>query len=280
MSRVTVLYVASSGHQYNLKTKGLMRLRNANFHVWSWDVDGTRLQYGVRVANFTRDALAYEAELVFDGAIPDRKKLIEDLHEDFELDVRTMQTGRIIWGDYYIDCFIRFSSTYPDQNNWYTDNNITIYCPHPFWIKEESRHFFGRSGSVTSEFLDYEYDYDYDYYIGDPGVASWDTKFPFASDFRMTVFGPVSNPRILVNGYPYAFSDTLDASEYAIIDSRDNTLTKVTSAGRHVSIFDARNKAHSIFEKIPGGQLILNWSGLFGFDLTLYEERSEPRWNI
>jgi hypothetical protein len=38
-----------------------------------------------------------------------------------------------------------------------------------------------------------------------------------------------------------------------------------------------RNKAESVFEQIPAKSLSLSWPGTFGFDLTLYEERSEPR---
>lgn len=129
-------------------------------------------------------------------------------------------------------------------------------------------------------FLDYEFDYQYDYFYGNPGIASWQTDFPFASDFKMTVFGPVADPRILVNGYPYQFFDTLEDTEYVVVDSRDNTLTKYLANGSHISIFDLRNKAESIFRPIPAGTLTFNWSGTFGFDLTLYEERSEPRWTI
>ena len=279
MNNVNVTYIASSGKQYNLKTKGLMRLKTANFHKWEWIVNATLLQFGARVADFRRDPAIYECKLIFDGPIPERKKMVEDLHEDFELDVREKKTGRIIWGDYYIDCFIKMSSTYPDANNWWTDNDVTLYCPLPFWTKEETKHFFGRSSGGGDEFLDYDYDYEYDYYIGDPGVATWETNFPYATDFRLTIFGPVSNPRILINGYPYQFMETLEAGEYAIVDSRENTLIKVNTAGRHESIFNTRNKAQSIFQKVPGGTLFLNWSGSFGFYLTLYEERSEPRWN-
>ena len=271
-------YVASSGNEYDLKTNGIIT-KEANYHVWEWGIDGTDLQYGVRIADFLREAAVYTTQIIFDGLPKERKEIVERLHEDFEFDVREKKPGRIIWGDYYIDCFITASSTQPGNFNWWTENDITIYCPLPFWTKEDTRHFFGRSSAGGDEFLDYEHDYDYDYYIGDPGVATWNTNFPFESDFRLTVFGPVSNPRILINGYPYQFNDTLEAGEYATIDSRDNTLIKVTTAGRHESIFDTRNKAQSIFQKVPGGELFLNWSGLFGFDLTLYEERSEPRWN-
>ena len=61
-----------------------------------------------------------------------------------------------------------------------------------------------------------------------------------------------------------------------IIDSFNHTIIKYASNGTQASIFDLRNKANSVFEKIPGGTLALNWTGLFGFDLIIFNERSEP----
>ena len=102
------------------------------------------------------------------------------------------------------------------------------------------------------------------------------TGFPFESDFRIIVYGPVVNPRIQINGHPYQVNDTLLVGEYMVIDSRNNTITKYTGS-QAINLFDFRDKAYSVFQPIPGGTLRLNWTGLFGFDLTLFEERSEPR---
>lgn len=276
---VPLKYIASSGNEYNLKSDGI-RTKEANYHTWNWGVNGTTLQYGLRVSDFTRKPATYETRLILDGSYAQRKAILEALHDDFELDVRNMTLGRIMWGDYYIDCYITASSTYPDENNYWTDNEVTIYCPYPFWIKELAREFKPQVAPEDEQFLDYEFDYRYDYFYGNPGIATWQTDFPFSSEFRMTIYGAVSEPRILINGYPYQFFDTLEATEYVVIDSRSNTITKYLASGSKVNIFDLRNKAESIFNPIPPGTLTFNWSGTFGFDLTLYEERSEPRWTM
>lgn len=271
-------YVASSGRVYNLKSPGMIRTKEANYHIWEWGIDGTELQYGTRVAAFTREAATYSTKLVLDGGYFTRKDLLEDLHDDFELDVKNKTPGRIIWGDYYIDCFITLSSTYPGDRNQWTENDVTIYCPYPFWIREKTRSFYPQEAPVGETFLDYEFDYDYDFYFGDPGIATWPTDFPFASEFKLIIFGPCSNPRILINGYPYQINDTLEGTERIEIDSRNNKVIKHLANGQAISIFDLRNKEQSVFEPIPGGTLTLNWSGAFGFDLIIFEERSEPRW--
>lgn len=274
---VLLQYIASSGNVYNLKADGI-RTKKANYHKWKWGVNGTALQYGIRVSDFTRKPAEYETTLIFAGSHNDRKELIDALHEDFELDVRTMRTGRIIWGDYYIDCFVVSSSTEPNAKvDLWTDNTVSFYCPYPFWIKEETKEFLPQSVPAGQEFLDYPFDYEYNYFYGNPGIGIWQTNFPFESEFKMIIYGPVSDPRILINGYPYQVFTTLTDGEYLVIDSRDNTITKYQASKIQVNLFDNRDKVHSVFKSIPGGTLRFNWTGAFGFDLTLFEERIEPR---
>ena len=274
---VTLKYIASSGNEYNLKSDGI-RTKTANYHKWSWGVNGTTLQYGIRVSDFDRKPVTYETTIVFTGSYSQRKALIEALHDDFELDVRNMKLGKIVWGDYYIDCYITMSSTYPDRDNVYTENEITIYCPYPFWIQEEKREFFPQDAPTGEAFLDFPHDYPYDYSYGNPGLGRWIRDFPWPSEFQMVIYGPCVNPQIVINGYPYLIKDTLDSTDYIILDSRSNKVTKYLANGQVLNIFDLRNKTQSVFEPIPGGDLTLTWTGAFGFSLTLYEERSEPRW--
>ena len=299
MNNTTLKYIGSSGNEYDLKSTGL-RTRSANYHSWSWGVNGTTLQYGTRVSNFTRTPLVYQTELNLFGSPQAREDIVEALHEDFERDVRFMTPGRIVWGNWYIPCYITASSTEPGYHNAWTNNEVTIWCPRPFWVKENTRSFSalsaptgpdspivgtGQAGYMTlggggaQTFLDYPYDFEYDFYHDLSDGEIWPRTFPFESDFKMIIFGAVANPRIVINNHPYQIIDTLGASEYVIIDSRTNTITKTLAGGTVVNEFDFRDKVNSVFKKIPGGSLNINWSGLFGFDLTLYEERSEPLWN-
>ena len=273
---VLLKYVASSGNEYNLKADGI-KTKTANYHVWNWGVEGTTLRFGTRVSGFNRDAATYTTRLIFTGSYAQNKAKIEALHEDFEVDVRSKSPGRIIWGDYYIECYIISSSTEPDDRNIYTVNDIEIYCPHPFWIKENKRSFYGVTPPAVQDYLDYDYDYEYDYAFGTTGSAVWEVDFPFPAEFLLTIFGPVSTPKITVNGYPYQINDTLEATEYVTIDSRNNTVIKTLATGQTANVFDLRDKENSVFEPMPGGNMRFNWTGLFGFDVTLFEERSEPR---
>lgn len=269
-------YIASSGNIYDLNARNEILTREANYHSWAWDPRGTELQYGLRLSNFAREAAEYSVTLTFFGSQDQRRATIDALHEDFEADLRSMKPGRVVWGDWYIDCFITESSTAPDERLAWTDNEVTLFCPRPFWIRESTKSFSPQSAPAGQEYLDYPYDYEYDYYY-QPGFQEWIRTFPFASDFKMVIFGPASEPQITINGYQYKILDVIGSTEYIVIDSRDNTVMKHQGNGQVMNIFDLRNKAQSVFAQIPGGRLVLNWPGGFGFDLTLYEERSEPR---
>lgn len=276
---VLLNYVASSGNTYNLKGDGI-KSKKANYHVWNWDFQTTQLQYGTRVAATMRDPAIYSTLLYFTGSYSEKKALLDAMHEDAERDLRNLTPGRIIWGDYYIECYVRMSSTEPGEGNAWAENELEFYCPYPFWIKEETMIFRPQEQAEGYSWLEYAFDYRYDFFPGQAGSARWQTKMPWSSEFKMVIYGAASNPRIAVNGYPYQVNDDLASNEYLIIDSHKNTVTKYLANGTTLNIFDKRDKTQSIFQPIPGGTLSLTWPGTFGFDLTLYEERSEPRCTI
>lgn len=272
---IVLKYIASSGNIYDLKSKEI-KTKEANFHAWAWNPFGVEQKYGIRLTDFTKGAAEYTTTLIIEGSYFDRKDLLDSLHEDFEYDIRNKTPGRIIWGECYLDCYITESSTQPTEKTSWTENEVNIYAPYPFWIREETKSFMASGAQPLSAFLDFDFDFEYDYTPPAAGSSLWVRDFPFASEFQMIVYGPVASPHVLIDGHVYEFYDTLLSGEYAIIDSRKNTITKVTTSGQEVNIFDKRNKNVSIFENIPGGTLTVNWSGSFGFDLTIYEERSEP----
>lgn len=269
-----IKYIASSGREYNLATKGILH-KTASFYDWEWDIEGTNLQYGMRVSNTSKKPGEYESELIIYGTPAERHQILTSLHNDFENDLRKRKTGRIIWGNYYIDCFIRQSSTVPAETWKYLSNKIGIFAPYPFWV-QESQIALSALGEQTSAFLDYPYDYPYDYTAPAMGTKIVKSDFPFDSEFRMIIYGLAVNPRITINGYPYILRATIPQDAYVIIDSRTRSITQYNSDGTQANMFNYRNKTDSIFNKIPGGNLEISWDASFGADITVYHEKSEP----
>ena len=77
-----------------------------------------------------------------------------------------LSPGRIYYGKYYIDGYIKKSSNeVSGENNSRTDCKIEIYCPYPFWSMEQEQSFYPDSANKGEAygFLEYPYDYPYDY---------------------------------------------------------------------------------------------------------------------
>lgn len=273
MMKTQIKYIASSGNTYDLTTKDILT-RVGDYYDWSWKPEGAKRQYGSRVSSFSRDAAQYEPELIFGRNQKGLRKLIQALHNDFENDLRRLKPGRIVWGDWYLDCFINGSKV-DNVSYWkWIANKIQIYGPYPFWIKEE-KVVLNAAGDMSGEFLDYTFDYNYDYAAGAIGEKNVYSESPFTSEFKLVIYGEAVNPRIVINGYPYVLYTTIPAGAYVVIDSRQKTIMMYQN-GTQTNIFDYRNKSDSIFEKIPAGNLRIVWDSAFGADLTIYREQSEP----
>lgn len=273
--RVPITYIASSGHKYNLISNGILH-RKANYHVWAYRVQGTELQYGTRVADFAKDPAVYETELIFTGGERQRQALVNALHDDFRADIRNMKPGRIVWGSYYIDCFVIESNTAPTDIPTRTLNKIQIYAPYPFWVQDFKIELLP-SEAAESDFLDFPINFPFDFTAPTIGETTIKSDFPFDSEFEMVIFGPAVNPRVTINYYSYVLYTTIPDGAYVVIDSRKKTVMQFNTDGTQSNIFNLRNKTDSIFQKIPGGNLRITWDATFGVNITIHRERSEPR---
>ena len=272
--KTQIKYIASSGNVYDLTTKDILH-RTANYYDWSWKADGAKRQYGQRVSRFSRDPATYEADLIFHGNPAELRRTIQALHNDFENDMRRMTPGRLVWGDYYIDAYIN-GSVVENISYWsWISNKIQILAPYPFWIKEE-KVVLPSASEGSSEFLDFPYDYPYDYTAPVIGEKVIKSDSPFTSEFTMIIYGEAVNPRVVINGHPYVLYTTIPAGAYVVIDSKQRTIMMYGTGGQKTNVFDYRNKSDSIFEKIPEGNLKITWDAIFGVDLTILREKSEP----
>ena len=266
-----MVYEASSGNTYSLISD--KPVRSASLHAWKFDPKTIQKKLGERVSYFQRGGLKYSVTITVMGSTTHRKAVLDALHDDFERDVRMMTPGKVTVGDWYANCFVIESETTPDSDvDRWTNNKVTLYIPSGFWYRDETHSFESAVIDEEYEYLDYPYDFPYDFKPSPSSTAQWVTESPFASDFVLSIHGPAVNPRVTVNGYPYVVYTSISAGETLVVDSANKT---VMCGDRN--LFDARNKAQSVFEKIPSGQLTIAY-GNFDFELVLHEERSEPRW--
>ena len=272
-----IKYVNSAGEFIDLNTPSL-RLKDTNFHTYEWKYNSRAQTLGIDVDGFWKSEAIFPATICAFGSIAARKTSFNEFFEIVEYDVVHKTPGKLYYDEYYIDCFILSGTTVPGE--YYTQRTISIMAPKNTWKKIKRREFYVGTNESSASGLDYPYDYPYDYSSTRSGNAFWEIDNVSDSDFEMTIYGPCSDPVVYINGWPYQIFTELNVNEHIIVDSAKHSVVKYLSNGISEDIFDLRGKTYSIFQKIPPGKLSIVWSGSFGFDITLFLERSEPKWKL
>lgn len=199
------------------------------------------------------------------------------IFEVMEKDVLAMQHGRITIGNYYLKCYVTGSrkSEYLKRRGLLT-LKLTVHTDFPEWIKESTTTFNYGAGTAGTN-LDFNSDFPFDYTSNLIGQSLNNTGF-VESNFIIRIYGACSNPKITISGHDYEVSATFGADEYLTINSIDKTIILTKSNGTTVNCFNLRNRDSYIFEKIAVGMNTVAASGNFKFDITLLEERGEPKW--
>ena len=271
-------YQSVSGQFWDLKIEPI-RTRSANFHDFQWKPQGVTLQYGDKVTRFDKQSVVYDALLDVSGTIGDRKDALNELHTAFETDIAMMAPGRIVHGDWYIQCYIIASKTF--YKHPYTQNQISIYCPYPFWIYETAIAF--TSGDYyQDEFLDYRIGYDYDY---TPVYASKEITIssPFGANMVVSIRGERGSTKWNHDIDQIIYFDGKERFNVSRIYQGDTSFnltidTKNKSVWGNGNWFNRRTKTSDFFAPLSSGTHTISFPrGLQG-TIVFAQERSEPLW--
>lgn len=200
------------------------------------------------------------------------------LFEVCEKDVLVKKHGKIQIGDYYLRCYITGSAK--EQyllHKGYMFWTLTVQTDLPEWVKETT--WVYNVDSISEDVhLDFEYDYPHDFKNELMNRRIHNTAI-IDSNFIITIFGAVNNPSLYIGGHEYSVNVDVGEGEYLTIDSVNKTIVLSKANGEQVNCFNARNKDSYIFEKIPSGiNVITSPNEKIFFNITLLEERSEPKW--
>lgn len=269
-------YRNSNGQEINLM-RYPYRLITADFFTYEWEES----TFNGKIYGFSRSIWEKDVRLdVFCRAaeFPDAMNALEDI---ISIDVLKNTPGKIYVNGEYLSCYIKGVQKDEWEAGIYTVVTLKVISDKPFWINESSEHFYAKDSILEdekSEFLDYPYDYSYDYTVSDIGSQIWNIDHVVACPFLLTIYGPVTDPRILIDGRVIEVYTTLEGNEYLILDSRDHTIIKYLSNGTTQNLYNNRYMEESVFDPIGPGPVYVTWTGTFGFDITAYIERNEPRW--
>ena len=269
------VYENHLGKRFNSLENGVY-LVHSDILDYSWDFD----VINNRISRFYRSVTTRGLPLVVIGkTAAEAKEARNKLLDIVEADIQAILPGKIYIGEYYTSGFITASkkSKYM-YNDRYCNLNLEFTSAEPGWFTERNYVFVKDNGDSSAEYgIDYPFDYAYDYattlknsQIVAGGIVG--------NKFKLRIYGDATNPSISIGGHIYAVNGTIKKGESLLIDSVNKTITLTTSNGQKINWFDKRNRESYIFEPIPAGMSSVNYVGTFGFDLTLIEERSEPKW--
>ncbi len=240
------------------------------------DYDWTPVTRNDRISGFRRGIVSLTLPVViFCSSAADGLAARNLLLEVAEKDITANKPGKIVIGDYYYRCYIVGSkkSNYLKARSR-MDVKLSLSSDAPFWVRE-SRFSFRRATATSG--VEFPFDYPFDYTSSFAQSALLNTNFA-SSNFRLTMFGPCESPGIYIAGHLYNVQCSLQAGEYVTVDSSAKTIVKVAVDGTTTNLFNSRNRASYIFEKIPPGSSAVSWVDSFDADIVLLEERSEPKW--
>jgi hypothetical protein len=281
----TAIYTNSAGVSFNLLDIQNVKLKTAQLHKYEWKANGTAYKYGELLQTFTKDVQIFDAKFKVFGNARERMAKLNTFHDATEHDIMLMQSGKLIVDGYTIECYVIASDTAaPTDEALESTNDVQIYCPYPFWLKENKYEIQATGADQIIDGLDFPFDLPCDLGVsGYRRVIPFDASIPL--DFRLVFYGVLTNPAIYINGHLYEVNVTVPHNSTLTISSiekndREKAVVLTYPSGTQTSVLYARNRESYIFEPIKpqNGQVIVSTAQSMNFDLYLIEKRSEPKW--
>lgn len=281
----TAIYTNSAGVSFNLLDIQNVKLKTAQLHKYEWKANGTAYKYGELLQTFTKDVQIFDAKFKVFGNARERMAKLNAFHDATEHDIMLMQSGKLIVDGYTIECYVIASDTAaPTDEALESTNDVQIYCPYPFWLKENKYEIQATDADQIIDGPDFPFDLPCDLGVsGYRRVIPFDASIPL--DFRLVFYGVLTNPAIYINGHLYEVNVTVPQNSTLTISSiekndREKAVVLTYPSGTQISVLYARNRDSYIFEPIKpqNGQVIVSTAQSMNFDLYLIEKRSEPKW--
>ena len=263
-------YVSSTGSTIRFGNTDSHILINTNdFRNYEWQYS----QSYKRITDFSRDTVSRTLPVLIYGK--DVKTIANNIFEIIENDVLLRKYGKLYSGDYYMRGYFTASSKPSYTADGFLKLSLTFVSDKPYWIKETNYQY--RPDAIEREGLSYPYDYPYDFLAS---VSVQDIINPsFAEqNIRLTIYGDCVNPSVMIDDHVYGVNTTIDENEYVTIDTAEKTIVLTKQDGTTQNVFNARNRDYYIFQKIPSGKHAISVLPITNVDLTILEERSEPKW--
>lgn len=251
---------------------------------YKWDYD--QYQSYSRISRFYRGLSERQLPVVIvAGSVSACTAAKNRLHEVIDYDVQKKTKGKLYIGDYYISGYF-FSAEQSSflESGCKANIALNFVAEKSVWIRELKTEFLRKSeddAGGTGTTLGTKspvYDYPYDYLIEDSSRTVITNESITDAAVEIVINGYAENPSIRIGKNLYEFELIVERGEYLKIDGLNKEALLVDLTGNSQSVFGYRNKQYDLFAKVPEGNNSVSWSGGFEFSITLYEERTEPKW--
>lgn len=297
--------------EFILNQKYEIAIKECNPYDVAWSYDAIENQYGVTIKKFKKDPISLEFVFKFRGSMKTIRENLDAFFGEAETDIYHVLPGKVYVGTEYLEGYFIEQKTEPTQEFYGFKKTALFFAPYPFWVRETPYSFLAEAADpitilpgeeepepeITMEqgIMLSEFPFDFTVKEGKKTKGMFDLPTDFKRvrgtrminnesylpcHFRMTVYGPVTDPEIVIANHIYKVETTVFSDERLVIDSRNNTVIKIGRLGEETDLYNSRYKLQSVFSKIPSGQQTVTWPGGYGIDITLFDERSEPRWSL
>ena len=246
-------------------------------HTWQCSTAGNEKR--AKISTFYKSLEQREITLsIFADDEEQFKNTLNTLHQIFEEDIDDTIPGKLVIGDYYLQCYIT-TGNYEEYEEGFeaTDIKLTVSAERWVWLKESRTEYLWHQTTDTAG-RGYNYGYDYDYTMGNGNIATIQNTHFAPCNFVLKISGYVRNPAVTIGNHIYRVNEVVQKNEILTIDTRNKTITLTKNNGVQVNVFSKRDNSSYPFEPIPAGEQRLYWNSNFNLEIMLYEERSEPLW--
>lgn len=213
--------------------------------------------------------------ILFSETAAELQAMADTIADTIGTDIATNTQGKITIGDYYMSGYFIGA-----EKDGYTKNNdmklkLTFVTNSPKWTKALSYDYMQQT--IDTEYGKFPYKYPARY--ASLSATQTVVNYHYASSpIKIVFYGPCSSPSVLINGLLYKVNTEVADGEYLTIDGIEKTIVLTRTNGELVNVFNLQDRDFYIFSEIPAGGNTITWDGNFAMTLTIFEERSEPKW--
>ena len=267
------VYINSQNEEVNFLGEDIIITNADDIYSNSWK---TETVYN-KICGFKKKTSNYKIGIAI--CKKNTSEIFNSISDIFEKDIIKKEPGTLVCDDWYIKGYFteKKVSSYikmanyiayeyaftPDEASWHKE------CRYVYRINDKEKSDRG---------LNYPYDFPYDY-ISEISSSNLNNLSAFDADFIMTVYGPVIDPKVLINNHIYQIFGEITGNEYITINSKEKTIIRTAENGEKINEFANQNKESRIFENIPSGSNTIIINPNANVDIVLLYERSDPEWS-